>query len=66
MSCLYLSNSIGEDSGKCHMYDPDFEQPGCDDEGFCMVSDDPDPTMLCADFEPIIGWEEWEEEQEGN
>ena len=51
MGCLYSSNSMDEDAGSCTMWDDTIEMNGCDDEGFCVCSDDPDPSYLCDTYE---------------
>ena len=33
------------------MWSKDIEMGGCDDEGFCICSDDPDPNVLCDTYE---------------
>ena len=48
MGCIY--NEFG--TGKCQLFDEDegIERAGCDDEGFCICDDDPDPSYLCEDY----------------
>ena len=48
MGCIY-SNFEGE----CSMWDKDhpIDNMGCDDEGFCICGDDPDPSYTCETYE---------------
>ena len=54
MPCMYANNC----DGLCTMatnhegeYDPQHKQGGCDDEGNCIVGDDPDPSHSCETYE---------------
>ena len=49
MSCTY-----SDKEGKCTLDDGFLERLGCE-EGLCICEDDPDPTMLCEDFESKEG-----------
>jgi hypothetical protein len=52
MGCIYQVNAFcGDDAGKCNMWSKDIEMNGCDDEGFCICSEDPDPNVLCDTYE---------------
>jgi len=42
--CSMSTNSDGE-------LDKEQKQQGCDDEGICVVSDDPDPARSCDTYE---------------
>lgn len=46
INCIYSTFN-----GECILYDGLFEMLGCDEEGFCICEEDPDPTILCEDFE---------------
>jgi len=46
MGCIY--NGF---DGKCQMFDPNFENHGCDENGTCICEDDPDPSYLCGSYE---------------
>ena len=48
MGCIYEEN-FGE--GKCSMWDEDIEMNGCDEDGVCICSDDPDPSVMCEMYE---------------
>jgi hypothetical protein len=37
--------------GMCEIYDERVDCGGVDDEGFCICEDDPDPTVLCENYE---------------
>ena len=43
-------------NGKCTLWDAEdimFEHvmEACDENGYCLVDDDEDPSMLCEDYE---------------
>lgn len=46
MGCL--QNSF---EGRCNMFDPDIEMPGCSEEGYCICDTDPDPSILCEQYQ---------------
>lgn len=54
MTCIYENNCDGlcslsaDDEGE---FDPDQAQQGCDEEGYCGVGDDPDPSDSCDAYE---------------
>lgn len=39
--------------GKCQMFDPGIEMPGCSEDGKCICEDDEDTTILCEHYEEI-------------
>ncbi len=56
MGCIYENSGFSEDSGKCSLWDDDdvgngFDAMGTDKEGFCCVSDDPNPADSCESYE---------------
>ena len=52
MGCIYENNSFGENGGKCYFFVSDNEEmESCDENGYCMVSDDPDPSYSCDRYE---------------
>ncbi len=45
-------------NGKCTLWDGDEDEimfehivNACDEEGYCLVDEDEDPTMICEDYE---------------
>lgn len=42
--CMLATDMDGE-------FDKEQAQQGCDDEGVCVVSDDPDPSQNCDAYE---------------
>jgi len=48
MGCIYSDLR----DGKCQMWEGDssLDPEGCDEEGFCIAEDDPDPSW-CQSFE---------------
>lgn len=42
--CSLATNNDGE-------FDAECAQQGCDEEGMCVVSDDPDPSHSCDAYE---------------
>lgn len=48
MGCIYCSNM----DGKCELFDPEhpIDVFGCDEEGNCVVEDDPDPSVSCENY----------------
>lgn len=34
----------------CSLYDPEIENPGCTDEGYCVCEDDENPLYLCEKY----------------
>ena len=48
MGCIYEETS-GE--YKCTIWDAGIEIQGCDEEGHCICSDDPDPSVMCDSYE---------------
>lgn len=72
MSCIYC-----DFHGKCQMWDEDstntFENNavGWDSEGYCVVDDDPDPSISCEIYESADTYDDEEEDyddeyEEGN
>lgn len=51
MGCIYESNSFNEDVGKCTLWEENVESRGCDECGICVVSEDPQPSDSCEDYE---------------
>lgn len=51
MGCIFEDNGFGEDAGKCQMFDENFEMNGCDENGYCVCSEDPDPNVMCDTYE---------------
>lgn len=51
MSCMYISNNLGINAGKCTLWDDSIERPGCDSKGYCVCEDDEDPSIVCEDYE---------------
>lgn len=46
MGCRYA-----EMNGKCQLFTPEMESPGCDENGFCICEDDEHPEDTCEDYE---------------
>lgn len=47
MGCLYC-----DFDGKCQFFeDKDNKPQGCNDDGVCLVDDDPDPSYGCESYE---------------
>jgi hypothetical protein len=53
MGCIYENNGIDEDGGRCTLCDEgDWENgPPGQENGFCVCSDDPDPSFTCDSYE---------------
>lgn len=54
MGCIYENNGMGSDGGLCYFHEVDGcvdDTLGMDEKGFCCVSDDPDPSYGCANYE---------------
>lgn len=47
MSCIF-----SDIDGTCTLYDPEIENPGWDDNGYCICEDDPNPRELCEEYKP--------------
>ena len=47
MSCKFQS----WEDGKCEIFDAEIEMNGCDEDGICICSDDPDPSVMCEDWD---------------
>ena len=53
MGCIYENNGFDEDAGRCTLCDendPDNGPEGSEN-GFCVCSDDPDPSDTCQSYE---------------
>ena len=53
MVCIYENNGFDEDAGRCTLCDendPDNGPEGSEN-GFCVCSDDPDPSDTCQSYE---------------
>ena len=50
MECMY-----SDFDGVCQLFDKDFpiEGYGCDNEGNCICEHDPEPSLMCGNYEPI-------------
>lgn len=46
MTCRYENFN-----GECTIWDEGVEMPGCDEKGYCICSEDPDPNVLCGSYE---------------
>ena len=47
MSCKFQN----WDDGKCQLFDSEIENPGRDENGICICSDDEDPSYMCEDYQ---------------
>ena len=53
MGCIYEERSL-EEAGRCSLCDENdltIGPQGCDENGMCCVSDDPDPADSCDSYE---------------
>ncbi len=50
MSCVYQSNGFN-DGPDCSLWDDTIEMNGCDENGYCSCSEDPDPSYTCDSYE---------------
>jgi len=46
MSCRYVDFY----TGKCQLYCEGIEEPGCDEKGYCICSDDECPLDICEKY----------------
>ena len=46
MGCIYSNFN-----GHCQNWCEEIEMPGCDNEGYCVCEDNPDPNFLCEHYE---------------
>lgn len=46
-----MSCKFSDFDGYCTIFDPDFENPGVDEDGICICEDNEDPSITCEDFE---------------
>lgn len=46
MGCIYENFD-----GECTLWDDSVESLGCDEKGYCICSDDPDPSIMCGNYE---------------
>jgi len=46
MGCRYSDF----ETGKCARFDPEVDQNGCDENGFCICEEDDCPLGVCEDF----------------
>lgn len=52
MGCIYETNGFDVDAGICTLWeDGAIEIQGCDEKGYCVVSEDPDPSRNCDCYE---------------
>lgn len=47
MGCIYEDRM----DGTCTIYDENIEMGGCDENGICCCSEDPDPSVTCGFYE---------------
>lgn len=40
-------------TSKCQIFDGSIEMLGVNEEGVCICQDDPDPTLLCEEYEEV-------------
>lgn len=54
MGCIYESNGFDTECGLCTLWESEgkgLDIAGVDENGICVVSDDPDPSYSCDCYE---------------
>lgn len=50
MGCIY-----SDTDGTCTIHTQGVDNPGCDENGYCICEDDPNPQESCDNYEPDSG-----------
>lgn len=51
MSCIYSDNE-----GVCYFFDESIEDGCCNNEGYCLVEEDENPSESCENYESLEGF----------
>jgi len=55
-----MSCAFSDFEGLCELFNPNIEQNGCDENGNCICEEDPDPSIMCEDYQSID--DDWNED----